>query len=92
MINKDQTNATIRFSRHANARLERRNISFTAGMMAQLDKALDSLAGKNGRSALVLFEQLALLVSVSKRTVITVIGRDQLQNNVFTDIDSVIFV
>ncbi len=88
----NQSNDSIHFSKHANARLEKRNIDFTRGMMSQLESAFDSLAGKNGRSALVLFEQLALLVSVSKRTVITVIGRDQLQNNIFTDIDSVIFV
>jgi len=82
----------IRFSGHASARLEKRGINWTAVMASQLTGAVAKLEKKGGRSALVMFEQLAMLVSVSKRTVITVIGREQLQDNIFTDIDSVIFI
>ena len=82
----------IRFSRHASARLEKREITLTTAMATQLKGAVNKLEQKGGRCALVMFSQLAMLVSVSKRTVITVIGREQLQNNLFTDIDSVIFI
>ncbi len=82
----------IRFSKHASARLEKREIDWTAAMATQLTNAVSQLEQKGGRCALVMFQQLAMLVSVTKRTVITVIGREQLQNNLFTDIDSVIFI
>ena len=88
----EQNRMPVRFSKHANERLRQRDICLSDLMLGQLEQAVNSLTRKNGRSALVMFEQLALLVSVSKRTVITVIGREQMQGNLFTDIDSVIFV
>lgn len=86
------TGDSVKFSRHAAARLEKREIAVNQGMLQQLGSAISTLEKKGGRLSLVMFEQLAMLVSVSKRTVITVIGKDQLMNNIFTDIDSVIFV
>ncbi len=83
---------SVRFSRHADERLRRRGLQISTSMRVQLITAIDTLAGKGGRSALVMFDQLILLVSVSKRTVITVMGRESLNKNVFTDIDSVIFI
>ncbi len=82
----------IRFSKHASKRLEKREIEWTSAMAAELKNAVHKLEQKGGQCALVMFNQLAMLVSISKRTVITVIGREQLQNNLFTDIDSVIFI
>lgn len=89
---KSGADVAIKFSKHANQRLQKRGLELSAETLAQLATAVNSLACKGGRSSLVMLDQLALLVSVTKRTVITVIGREQLQENVFTDIDSVIFV
>lgn len=86
------TTADIRFSKHARLRLEKRGLRLSGAMQRQLIGAINSLEHKGGRSSLILFEQLAMLVSVTTRTVITVIGREQLEENVFTAIDSVIFV
>ncbi len=91
-VSHPQTGRTVTFSKHASLRLEKRDIALTQGMLQQLSGAVTSLERKGGRLALVMFAQAAMLVSVTGRTVITVIGRDQLQNNIFTDIDSVIFV
>ena len=82
----------LRFSRHACERLEKRGIHLSNGMHRELERAVSALTHKGGRQALVMFEQLALLVSISKRTVVIVIGREQLKTRMFTDIDSVIFV
>ena len=89
---KSEADATVKFSKHANQRLQKRGIELSPDTLTQLATAVSSLACKGGSSSLVMFDHLALLVSVTKRTVITVIGREQLQENVFTDIDSVIFV
>ena len=85
-------NCNVRFSRHTDARLSQRGLQLSVPMRSQLAAAVDTLAGKGGRSALVMFDQLVMLVSVSKRTVITVMGRENLGKNIFTDIDSVIFI
>lgn len=89
---KSGADVAIKFSKHANQRLQKRGFELSPDMLTQLATAVNSLACKGGRSSLVMFDQLALLVSVTKRTVITVIGREQLHENIFTDIDSVIFV
>lgn len=80
------------FSRHANQRLRDRHLRVSATLMEQLVTAVDSLARKGSRSALIMTEQLALLVSVNNRTVITVIANEQLKQQLFTDIDSALFL
>lgn len=87
-----QDNRSVRFSRHANQRLGQRGLHLSDPMLGQLAAAVDTLAGKGSQSALVMCDQLIMLVSVSKRTVITVMGRETLGKNIFTDIDSVIFI
>ena len=96
--NKNKTHSVsltageVKFSKHARQRLEQRGLQLSPTTQNQLVSALDTLSHKGGRSSLILFDQLAMLVSVTKRTVITVIGREQLAENAFTDIDSVIVV
>lgn len=80
------------FSRHADRRLRDRHLQISTTLMEQLITAVDSLARKGSRSALIMTEQLALLVSVSNRTVITVIANEQLKQQLFTDIDSALFL
>ena len=51
---------------------------------------MDKVAAKGGRDALVMMDDVAMVVSVKNRTVITALGRDQAKDNVFTNIDSAV--
>ncbi|MBN2645751.1 MAG: hypothetical protein JXR59_09795 [Desulfuromonadaceae bacterium] len=82
----------IHFSRRASARLEQGGWRFSAAMHSGLAGAVDDLAAKGCKTALVLFDQLALLVSVGPRRVITAMGRQTMEQNLMTDIDGVFFV
>ena len=49
-------------------------------------------AGKGARESLVLMNELAFVVSVPNRTVITAMTGNSMKGNVFTQIDSAVVV
>ncbi|MDN5325490.1 MAG: hypothetical protein PWP41_185 [Moorella sp. (in: firmicutes)] len=73
-------------------RLESRGINLSAQQMARLEDGVRRAAGKGARESLVLLDDLALVVSVKNRTVITAAARQDLQENVFTNIDSAVLL
>lgn len=80
----------IKFSGHAQTRLQSRNISLDASQMERLQGAVQKAAGKGSRDSLVLMDDLAMVVSVTNRTVVTVVDKENLKQNVFTNIDSAV--
>jgi flagellar operon protein len=81
---------TVKFSTHANKRLEARNIQLTGEQLKTLENAVEKARSKGGRETLILLDNIALVVSVANRTVITVMDGDNLKDNVFTHIDSAV--
>jgi flagellar operon protein len=82
--------AGIRFSRHAAERISSRGISLDSGKLSKLDAAVNAAGSKGARESLVLMDELALVVSVRNRTVITAMSSDETKGNVFTSIDSTV--
>lgn len=80
----------IKFSNHAIERMQSRGISFKADDMTKLNDAVDRAANKGSRDSLILMNDSALIVSVKNRTVVTVMDKSALKENVFTNIDSTI--
>lgn len=80
----------IKFSGHALQRLRSREIQFDAECEAKLGEAVQKLAEKGGRESLVIMGDLALIVSVRNRTVITAIDGENIKDSVFTNIDSAV--
>ena len=80
----------LKFSGHAQTRLQSRNIALNSSQMDRLQGAVQKAAGKGSRDALVLVDDLAMVVSVTNRTVVTVVDKENLKQNVFTNIDSAV--
>jgi flagellar operon protein len=80
----------VTFSKHAVQRLERRNLAVDQTVLQRLQDGVDRAAGKGARDAVVLVDDTAFVVSVSNRTVVTAVGRDQMKDHVFTNIDSAV--
>lgn len=78
----------LSFSSHARQRLEQRRLHFSETELERLEKAVLALSIKGGKLSLVMLDQLAMLVSISNHKVITIAAQNQLQQNVFTNIDS----
>ena len=82
--------SSIRFSAHAQTRLHSRQIALQPSHLERLHGAVQKAAGKGSRDALVLMDDMAMVVSVKNRTVVTVVDRENLKDNVFTNIDSAV--
>jgi flagellar operon protein len=81
---------TLKFSAHAQTRILSRQIQLGPAEMERVQNAVQKAAGKGSKESLVLLDQTALVVSVPNRTVITVVDKDNLKQNVFTNIDSAV--
>lgn len=82
--------AQLKFSNHAIERMQSRGISYSPKDLARLDEAVSKAAAKGSRDTLVLMDESALIVSVKNNTVVTVMDKNALKENVFTNIDSTI--
>lgn len=80
--------APVKWSAHAVQRLGQRQLSVTPDMQQRLEGAVDRLAAKGGREAIVMMDRLAVVVSVTNRTVITAVDQHGMKDQVFTNIDS----
>ncbi len=81
----------LTFSRHALKRLEMRGISITPEGLSRIEQAVDRAQEKGSRDALVIAGALSLVVSVTNRTVVTVMNSENMKDSVVTNIDSAVF-
>jgi flagellar operon protein len=81
---------TIKFSNHAIERMQTRGISYNPESLLRLDEAIKKAAAKGSKDTLVLMDDSALIVSVKNNTVVTVMDKNNLKENVFTNIDSTV--
>jgi flagellar operon protein len=80
--------APLRFSAHAAARLQSRNITLSNDDLARLNAMAQKAADKGAKQSLFVMRDVAMVVSIKNRTVITAVDRDSMKENVFTNIDS----
>ncbi len=78
----------VRLSAHARQRIAQRGIVFDDLLVRQLTEAVQELSAKGAREALVLHPEVAFIVSVTNRTVVTALDRQEMQQRIFTQIDS----
>jgi flagellar operon protein len=82
----------LKFSNHAVERMRSRGISFQPEDLQQIRSAVDRAAAKGSKDTLVLTKDSALIVSVKNNTVVTVMDKAALKENVFTNIDSTVVI
>jgi flagellar operon protein len=83
----------VKFSQHALQRLQSRNIHLGSDDLQKLNQAVAKAAQKGSKESLVLMNgNLAFVVSVKNKTVITALDGAGVKDNVFTNIDSAVIV
>jgi flagellar operon protein len=82
----------IKFSRHAEFRLQSRNISLSQAQKDKMKEAVSKAESKGVRDSLVLMDDLAFVVNVRNRMVITAANSNELKENVFTNIDGAVII
>lgn len=78
----------VSFSNHALQRIESRSLDFSEGDLQRLDETVEKMAQKGARESLIYMNDMALVVSVTNRTVITAMDGNSAKENIFTNIDS----
>ena len=82
----------LKLSNHAAKRLEQRGIELRSDQMAKINSAVDKAAAKGAKESLILMQDMALIVSVPNRTVVTAMDKKSMEDNVFTQIDSAVII
>jgi flagellar operon protein len=81
----------VKFSNHALKRLESRNIHLDDIELNKIESAVNRAELKGAKDSLVMMRDKAFIVNIPNRTVITAMQVGEEQDNVFTNIDSVVF-
>lgn len=82
----------LKFSQHAEKRMQERGIKLPSEGLSQISDAVDSAAQKGAKDSLIVYRDIAMIVNVPTRTVVTALDGGQLKSNVFTQIDSAIIL
>ncbi len=86
----NQTQSTLEFSKHAQLRLNNRNITLSDNQMERIEKGMDQAREKGIKDSLVLVDNVALIVNVKNNVVVTAV--DESKDKIFTNIDGAIIV
>ncbi len=89
-LTKKTEEQAIRFSNHAQKRLQSRAIQLGDDGLARLAQAVEKADKRGGKESLVLMDDLAFIVNVKERLVVTAIDSNERGEGVFTQIDSVV--
>lgn len=81
----------IKFSGHAAKRLETRDIQLDDVALQNLQNAVEQAEAKGAKDSLVMMNDVAFIVNVPNKTVITAMKLSERTDQVFTNIDSVVF-
>jgi flagellar operon protein len=82
----------LKFSHHAQQRLQQRGIVLQPEQLRQIAGAVDQAAAKGAKDSLVLYRDIAMIVNVPNRTVVTAMDDASMQEHVFTQIDSAVVI
>jgi flagellar operon protein len=82
----------VEISQHAAKRLKERNVAMDGDEFFKLKEAISKLQKKGGQDSLVVTSKAAYIVDVPNRKIVTAIDKDNLEENVFTKIDSTMII
>lgn len=80
----------LKFSAHAQSRMISREIDLSNSDIARLEDAVQKAESKGANESLVMLDDKAFIISIANKTVITVVNKEQMSDNVITNIDSAI--
>ncbi|HED06991.1 MAG TPA: flagellar protein [Ignavibacteria bacterium] len=81
----------VKFSNHALKRLETRQIQLSDNEVNKIQEAVQKAELKGSKDSLVMMNSTAFIVNIPNRTVVTALPVGESNENIFTNIDSVVF-
>ena len=82
----------LSFSKHAEKRINSRSIPVSKAELDKLSNGVEKARDKGARDSLVMVNKVAYIVSVENNTVVTAVDEESMEDSVFTNIDSAVFM
>lgn len=92
ILQKEVIKQNIKFSKHAVERMQIRDISLSNLEISKIEDAITKASAKGVKEALILMDDKAFIANIKNKTIITTVGKEQLKNNIFTNIDGAIII
>lgn len=91
-ILQSKGNEQLKFSKHATVRLADRGIELTDAQLERLNDGAQKAGQKGIRDSLVIVDNLAFIVNVPNKTVVTAMDSRETEENVFTNINGAVIM
>lgn len=85
-------NDGLHMSKHATNRMAERGMEMSTELMMSLNEAVDKVREKGAKDAVMIGDEGAFIVNVPNNVIITAITKEELKDNVFTNIDSAVLI
>ncbi len=82
----------VKISKHAEKRLQMRNINLTDQRLTKISGAIDKASEKGVKDALIIMDNNVLITNIKSKTIVTAANLDDLETRVITNIDGVVLV
>lgn len=82
----------IKVSAHAQRRMLERNITLDRADWEKINSAVNKAESKGARNSLLIHGDLALIVNITNRTLISAMDEESIKEHVFTNIDSAVII
>ncbi|TCT26767.1 flagellar operon protein [Melghiribacillus thermohalophilus] len=88
----DHAAGTLKVSKHAQKRMDERNIQISASTWNQIQEKVKEAKTKGVTDSIVILNQAALVVSAKNNTVITAMDRTEAGHQIFTNVNGAIIL
>ncbi len=82
----------LKFSKHADARLQDRDIHLTQEQLQRLEMGTKKADEKGIKESLMIMDDMAFIVNVKNHVVVTAMDQSANSENIFTNIDGAVIV
>ncbi len=89
---KSSVKENLEFSGHALRRMKQRNLTMDNDEYLKLKDGIEKLKNKGGQDSLIVTNKAAYIVDVANNKVVTAMDKEDMSENVFTKIDSTLFI
>jgi flagellar operon protein len=92
ILENQKQETEVKVSAHAQERLKQQNITISQQDLGRINDATNMAEKKGSRESLMLLKDVALVVNISNRTIITAVNKARQKDKIFTNIDSTIIL
>ena len=89
---QERESFSVAFSKHARARAEERGIEVTDTLMDQLADSVERASAKGATNILAFDATRAFIINVPHGRVITTMSQEEMEENIFTNIDGAVII